>query len=108
VKSLVNRSARGVSREAATLFMVGDMTQLTPIFLDDSGADQQRAALAYVTEAFAEAILAGIESDSFAYAALSAALRELVATYGEEAVAAFAERLPQRLRSGEFSSAAKH
>lgn len=76
--------------------------------LDDAGAEQQRAALAYVTEAFAEAILAGIESDSFAHAALFAALRELVATYGEEAVASFAERLPGRLRAGEFSTAARH
>jgi hypothetical protein len=100
--------ARGVSRCGPRLFNVDAMTQLTSDLLDDAGADQQRAALAYVTEAFAEAILAGIESDSFAHAALSAALRELVATYGEEAVAAFAERLPQRLRGGEFSTAARH
>lgn len=76
--------------------------------LCDSGGEQHRAALAYVTEAFAEAILAGIESDSFAHAALSAALRELVATYGEEALAAFAETLPARLRSGEFTTGLRH
>jgi len=90
------------------LFNVSDMTQLNTLFLDDAAAEQQRAALAYVTEAFAEAILAGIESDSFAYAALNAALRELVATYGEEAVAAFAERLPARLRDGEYTTCFKH
>jgi hypothetical protein len=84
------------------------MTQLTFASLDDAGAEQHRAALAYVTEAFAEAILAGIESDSFAQAALSAALRELVATYGEEAVATFAEALPDRIRAGEFTFAARH
>jgi len=84
------------------------MTQFQPTALDESGADQHRAALAYVTEAFAEAILAGIESDSFAYAALAAALRELVATRGEENVAAFAEQLPERLRAGEFSTGVKH
>ena len=49
-----------------------------------------------------------IESDSFAHAALFAALRELVATYGEDSVASFAERLPGRLRAGEFSTGAKH
>jgi hypothetical protein len=75
---------------------------------DDIASDERQAALAYVTEAFAEAILAGIESDSFAHAALSAALHELVATYGEEKVAAFAERLPKRVREGEFSSVARH
>lgn len=73
-----------------------------------AGSDQRQAALAYVAEAFAEAILAGIESDSFAHAALSAALHELVATFGEEEVAAFAERLPKRLRNGEFSMGARH
>lgn len=76
--------------------------------LDDVTADEQRAALAYVTEAFAEAILAGLESDSFAHAALYAALRELVAGYGEDSVARFAERLPARVREGEFSCAVKH
>jgi hypothetical protein len=37
-----------------------------------------------------------------------AALQELVATYGEEPVVAFAERLPGRVRSGEFSAASRH
>jgi hypothetical protein len=84
------------------------MSQSTFASLDDATGDQHSAALAYVTEAFAEAILAGIESDSFAHAALSASLRELVATYGEEAVAKFAETLPERIRSGEFTFAARH
>ena len=84
------------------------MNERTFAPLDDAGGDQHRDALAYVTEAFAEAILAGIESDSFAYAALSEALRELVATYGEEAVATFTETLPGRIRSGEFTFAARH
>jgi hypothetical protein len=84
------------------------MTPFSPSSFDDIGAEQQRAALAFVTEAFAEAILAGVESDSFAHAALFAALRELVATYGEDSVASFAERLPGRLRAGEFSTGARH
>jgi hypothetical protein len=84
------------------------MSQSPIASFDDAAREQQSAALAYVTEAFAEAILAGIESDSFAYAALSAALRELVATYGEEAVAKFTETLPERIRSGEFTFAVRH
>jgi hypothetical protein len=85
------------------------MTRFSPSAVDIAGgSDQRQAALAYVAEAFAEAILAGIESDSFAHAALSAALHELVATYGEEAVASFAETLPKRLRDGEFSTGVRH
>jgi hypothetical protein len=85
------------------------MMQLRSNSLDDaSGAEERQAALVYVTEAFAEAILAGIESDTFAHAALCAALRELVATYGEESVATFAQQLPARIRDGKFSSAARH
>ncbi len=73
-----------------------------------AAADERRAALGYVTEAFAEAVLAGIEGDCFAHAALFAAFQELVDTYGEEAVATFAERLPERVRHGEFTVAGRH
>ena len=85
------------------------MTPVFPSEIDDvAAAEDRRVALGYVTEAFAEAILAGIESDSFAHAALFAAFRELVSIYGEEAVAQFAERLGERIRQGEFSIASKH
>ena len=72
------------------------------------GREDRQVALAFVTEAFAEAVLAGIEGECFAHAAMFAALQELVATYGEEPVVAFAERLPARVRSGEFSAASRH
>ena len=82
---------------------------LAPPEIDDTdAAEERRAALGFVTEAFAEAILSGIESDSFAHAALFAAFQELVGTYGEEAVAQFSERLAERVRHGEFSIAARH
>ena len=85
------------------------MTFANPLYFEFTSAeDERRAALSFVTEAFAEAILAGIESESFAHAALFAALQELVETYGEEAVAAFASRLPDRITSGEFTIALKH
>ena len=79
------------------------------ILTDDSdAADERREALGYVTEAFAEAILAGVESACFAHAALFTAFQELVETYGEEQVAKFAEGLPERIRLGEFSVASRH
>lgn len=79
-----------------------------PQLLEETAADERRAALGYVTEAFAEATLAGIEGDCFAHAALFTAFSELITTYGEEAVALFAERLPRRIRDGEFSIATRH
>lgn len=69
--------------------------------------DERRAALAYVEEAFAEATLDGIEEDCFIQAALFTAFQSLVGVYGEDAVATFAERLPERVRHGEFSIATR-
>jgi len=65
--------------------------------------DQKRAALGYVSEAWAEARLDGIDGDCLAQSCLFAAFAELVATYGEDAAAAFAEGLGNRIRNGEFS-----
>ena len=75
--------------------------------LPDGSAIKQ-AALSYVTEAFAEAELDGLDADYMAQAALFAAFIELVATYGEEAVAQYAEGLPEKIRSGGFSTGPKH
>jgi predicted YcjX-like family ATPase len=65
--------------------------------------DQKKAALRLMLDAFAEADLDGIDLDCMAQAALFAALQEFVATYGEDPVARFAERLPERIRNGEFT-----
>ncbi|MGI6245471.1 MAG: hypothetical protein ACOYJQ_06865 [Pseudochelatococcus sp.] len=70
--------------------------------------EEKRAALFYVKEAFAEAQLDGLDEDCVAHAALFAAFHALVSTYGEEAVADFAERLPDRVRAGCFSSGPRH
>ena len=79
------------------------------LFIEEAApADERRIALGYVTEAFAEALLAGIDGDCFAQAALFSALQELVGTYGEEPVAQVAERLPERILQGEFTVASKH
>lgn len=77
--------------------------------LDDLVAsDQRRAAMAYFDEAFAEAMMAGIDPDCFANAALRAGLQHLVDSFGEEAVAKMAETLPALLRTGEYSAPLWH
>ncbi|KFG69808.1 hypothetical protein [Microvirga sp. BSC39] len=77
------------------------------VLLDESPnlSSLKQAALSYVTEAFAEAELDGLDGDCMAQAALFAAFTELVATYGEEAVAEYAATLPDKIRSGAFSMA---
>ncbi len=74
----------------------------------DDVAEEKRAALGYVAEAFAEAQLDGLDLDCMAQAAIFAAFQELVATYGEDAAATFAETLPDRIRGGGFSIAPRH
>lgn len=84
------------------------MTPDLHLSLDDlSAAEEKRAALSYVHEAFAEALLSGVEADCFVQAALFTAFQELVEGYGEEAVADYASRLPERIRCGEFSCRVK-
>jgi hypothetical protein len=65
--------------------------------------EQKKLALGYLHEAWAEARLDGIDGDCLAQACLFAAIAELVTTYGEDAAAKFAEKLPARIRNGEFS-----
>jgi hypothetical protein len=64
---------------------------------------QKRDAYARLSALWQDALGAGIEPDVLAHVALFAALGDLVSTYGEKAVADFAERLPKRIASGEFS-----
>ena len=65
--------------------------------------DERRAALAYLSEAWEEALIEGIDGDCLAQSCLVAAFAELVMTYGEDAAAEFAGGLPRRIRNGEFS-----
>src|SRR6478736_1649094 len=65
--------------------------------------EQKQAALSYLSEAWAEARHDGVDGDCLAQASLFTAFAELVATYGEDAVAKFVEGLPVRVRNGEFS-----
>jgi hypothetical protein len=70
---------------------------------DDTPIDGRRAALVYLDEAWEEALLDGIAPDCVAHAALFAALKELVLAFGEEATARFAEKLPERIRTGGYT-----
>jgi hypothetical protein len=65
--------------------------------------DERRAAFGYLNEAWEEARLDGIDGDCLAQVALFTAINELVSTYGEEAVAQYAEGLSDRIRCGEFT-----
>lgn len=74
----------------------------------NEAADERRAALAYLGEAFAEATLDGIEESCFAQAALFTAFEALVRQFGEDPVASYAETLADRVRQGEFTVGHKH
>lgn len=64
---------------------------------------QKREAYERFSAVWQDALGAGIEPDVLAHVALFTALGDLVSTYGETAVAKFAERLPERIAAGEFS-----
>ena len=64
---------------------------------------KKREAFERFSAVWQDALGAGIEPDILAHVALFTALRDLVMTYGESAVADFAERLPGRIEAGEFT-----
>jgi predicted YcjX-like family ATPase len=67
--------------------------------------EAKHLALRYILDAWEEAVYEGLDPDCIATAAIFAALSDMVATYGEEPVAVMCERLPERIRTGEFSVA---
>lgn len=71
--------------------------------IDAGAAAEKQLALQFLRDAWEEAAYEGVDRDCIATAAIFAALSELVSTYGEEPVAAMCGRLPERVRSGEFS-----
>lgn len=68
-------------------------------------SEQKRVALAYLTQAWGDAVAEGVDSDILAHAALFAALSDLVTSYGEDAVADLAATLQDRIRNREFTLA---
>lgn len=71
----------------------------------DANNRAKHAALRYILDAWEEAVYDGIDPDCVATAAIFAALSDMIATYGEEPVARMVERLPDRIRVGEFTVA---
>lgn len=70
-----------------------------------SHQEEKQLALRYLLDAWEEAVYEGVDRDCLATAAIFAALSELIQTYGEEPVAIMCERLPERVRQGEFTLA---
>ncbi|MFO0990667.1 MAG: hypothetical protein U1E67_01885 [Hyphomicrobiales bacterium] len=73
-----------------------------PASLEDAN-EAKRAALRYIIDAWEEAVHEGLDPDCIATAAIFAAFSDMIASYGEEPVAKLAERLPERIRAGEFT-----
>ncbi len=65
--------------------------------------DGRVEALDMILAAFEEGTEAGIAPEMMAYAALYAALTDLVESFGEENVAKLTQGLADRVRSGEFT-----
>ena len=69
----------------------------------DQLTHQKRQAYVRISAVWQDALGAGIEPEVLAHVAIFAALGDLVATYGESAVADFAESLSGRIAAGEFT-----
>ena len=65
--------------------------------------NNSETALEIILSAWEEGVECGVDSELMAYAALYAALIDLVGAYGEEPIAALSEGLAERIRSGEFT-----
>ncbi len=65
--------------------------------------DKSFKALGLILAAWDEGTESGVASEQMAYAALFAALTDLVSMYGEDAVVELARGLERRLMQGEFT-----
>jgi hypothetical protein len=65
--------------------------------------DDSVQALGLILDAWEQGLSRGVAPELMAYAAMFAALSDLVAAYGEDAVAILAAGLGPRIKSGEFS-----
>jgi hypothetical protein len=69
--------------------------------VDDS--DDSLKALNFILNAWEEAAQSGISREMMAYAALYAALTDLVGAFGESAVVTLVKELGPRVEKGEFT-----
>ena len=81
------------------------MLKMSDRSIETNPVEEKQLALRYLLDAWEEAAYEGVDRDCLATAAIFAALSELINTYGEEPVAVMCERLPERVRSGEFTLA---
>ena len=81
------------------------MLKISDRSIETNPVEEKQLALRYLLDAWEEAAYEGIDRDCLATAAIFAALSDLITTYGEEPVAVMCERLPERVRSGEFTLA---
>jgi hypothetical protein len=65
--------------------------------------DDSLKALGFILDAWEEGTDSGVAPELLAYAAIYAALTDLVAVFGEESVAKLANGLAVRIREGEFT-----
>ncbi len=65
--------------------------------------DSRMEALDYILEAWEEGTGSGIAPEMMAYAALYAALTDLVASFGEDSVVTLVNGLVPRVQKGEFT-----
>jgi predicted YcjX-like family ATPase len=79
------------------------MLKISDRTIDANPAEEKQLALQFLLDAWEEAAYEGVDRDCIATAAIFAALSELITTYGEEPVAVMCARLPERVRSGEFT-----
>lgn len=63
----------------------------------------KHSALRYILDAWEEALYDGVEPEMLANASMFAALSDLVALYGEDAVSNMADGLAKRIQHGEFT-----
>jgi hypothetical protein len=65
--------------------------------------DESLKALDYILQAWDEGTESGIAPEMMAYAAIYAALTDLVSAFGEDAVATLVQGLGPRVEKGEFT-----
>lgn len=75
------------------------------MMLDDlrQSSDANAKALSIILEAWDAGAEDGVAPEAMAYAAIYAALTDLVASFGEEAVAILMGNLVRKIETGEFS-----
>jgi predicted YcjX-like family ATPase len=80
------------------MFKLSEKSTTSPSY-----SEAKHIALRYILDAWEEAVYDGLDPDCIATAAIFAALSDMIASYGEEPVAIMCERLPERIRLGEFT-----